>query len=161
MVREQGTSKAGDSPLLPRDPVAMAQKQRLLEELHDDFKQQVTAARGERLQHGKAYDYQYRLGERKSRKARAEALFDGSVYAGRTAVELGLADGLYEEMPSALKARLGGEVRVRELKTKVGLFEKLQALQTTGAEANAAALWRGARLELARANASGAELEVA
>merc|ERR1719231_2094967 len=33
-----GASKAGDSPLLPRDPIAVAKKTALLEELHEDFK---------------------------------------------------------------------------------------------------------------------------
>merc|ERR1719198_457872 len=77
-----GTSKVGDSPLLPRNSVAVAQKSRLLSELHDDFKASVTASRGSKLRHDEAAAYARSCGDRKGRQARAEALFDGSVYAG-------------------------------------------------------------------------------
>jgi len=150
-----GTSKVGDSPLQPRDPVAVAKKRLLLAELHDDFKAAVTAARGARLRHADAAALARQCGDRKSKAERAEALFDGSVYAGRTAVDLGLADGLYDEIGGALKARFGAEVKVRELKSKVGLLEKLQAMQAANAEASAAALWREARLAMSHGAALG------
>ena len=40
---------------------------------------------------------------------------------------------------------------------KPGLLEKLQALQESGAQAQVAALWREARVELARTSVAGAE----
>jgi hypothetical protein len=141
----------GDSPLQPRNPVAVAQKKRLLAELHDDFKASVTSARGDKLRHADAYAYAYACGERKDRKARAEALFDGSVYAGKTAVRLGLADAVYEQRDATLKARFGEDVRVREVKARLGVFDRLQALQEAGAAAHAAALWREVRVEATRA----------
>ena len=91
-----GTSKVGDSPLAPRNPVAVAQKRRLLDELHEDFRAAVTSARGKKLRHAEAAAYARRCGDRKSRAERATALFDGSIYAGKTAVAFGLADGLCE-----------------------------------------------------------------
>lgn len=153
-----GTSKVGDSPLQPPSAVATAKKQLLLDELHDDFKHAVTAARGAKLQHAEAARYARQAGDRKGRAARAEALFDGSVYAGKTAVRLGLADGLYEELNGDLKARFGSEIRVRELKGRQGLFESLRSLQEAGAEANASALVSSLRMELSRAGVvSGGE----
>lgn len=150
-----GTSKVGDNPLLPRNPVAVAQKRMLLEELHDDFKAAVTAGRGDKLQHAAAAAYARRAGDRKDRKARAEALFDGSVFAGRTAVSFGLADGLYDELDGALKRRFGDDVKVRELKGRAGLFESLQRLQAEGAEAHATALRREGETLLRTAAALG------
>jgi len=150
-----GSSKAGDSPLVPSSPIAVAKKRALLEELHDDFKGAVTAARGDKLKHADAAALARRCGDRKSRKERASALFDGSVYAGRTAVSLGLADGLYEELGSALKQKFGDDVKVRELKSKAGLLEKLQAMQEANAEASAAALWREAKLAMSNGTALG------
>lgn len=146
-----GTSKAGDSPLKPVDPVATAHKKLLLEELHEDFKASVTAGRGNKLRHEAAAAIAKRCGDKKDRHARQEALFDGSVYAGRTAVSLGLADGLYDEMNATLKRRFGDDVRIFEKRGKgVGLLERLSVLQEANAEATAAALWRTASAELAR-----------
>jgi len=150
-----GTSKVGDSPLQPRDPTAIAKKVALLEELHDDFKDAVTAARGDKLKHAEAAAYARKCGDRKSRKERESALFDGSVYAGRRACEFGLADGLYDELGAALKARFGDDVRVRELKTKAGLLDKLQALQEANAEASAAAILREVRVAMSNSTALG------
>jgi len=146
-----GTSKAADSPLRPRDPVADAKKQKLLDELHHDFASTVTAARGPKLKHAEAAAYARRCGDKKGRKERQTALFDGSVWAGRTAVQFGLADGLYEEMNAALKRRYGKDTRIREVKKKAGLMEKLSALQEQGMAAHAAALVREAGGEFARA----------
>jgi len=143
-----GTSKVGDTPWQPRDPIAVAKKRALLEELHDDFKSAVTAGRGDKLKHAEAAALARKAGDKKSRAERAEALFDGSVYAGRTAVRLGLADGLYDELGGALKARFGDDVKVVERKSKAGLLEKLQAMQEANAEASAAALWREARVAM-------------
>lgn len=156
-----GSAKNADNPLAPRNPVAVAQKRRLLEELHEDFKAAVTSGRGSRLKHEEAAVYARAAGERKDRKARAEALFDGSVYAGRTAVSLGLADGLYDELDSALKRRLGAAVRVRELKPRAGLMESLQRMQQESAEAHAAALRReGEALMRTAATLGGASVMV-
>lgn len=143
-----GTSKAGDTPLAPRNPVEVAKKRQLLEELHDDFTSAVSAARGDKLKHAEAAAYARQCGDRKDRRGRATALFDGSVYAGRTAVRLGLADGLYEEMSADLRRRFGDDVKIRVRSPKQGLFEKLQALQEAGAQANAAALWHEARVAM-------------
>jgi serine protease SohB len=144
-----GTSKNSDSPFKPRDPVAVQKTARMLEEIHQDFKIKVAAGRGERLRHGDAAAYARQVGDYKSRSERREALFDGSVFLGRKAVEFGLADGLYEDMVASLQERFGEDVRLLELKTKQGLFERLQDMQAARAAEHAAALARAARAELA------------
>mmetsp|Transcript_14110 Transcript_14110/g.23448 ORF Transcript_14110/g.23448 Transcript_14110/m.23448 type:complete len:346 (+) Transcript_14110:126-1163(+) len=152
-----GSSKAGDRPTAPRRPIEVVKKQLLLEELHHDFKQSVTAARGDKLKHKEAAAYALRCGERKSSFFfpllslffHDEALFDGSVYGGRSAVQLGLADGLYDEMSAALKARFGDAVKIRQYGPDVGMLQQLQGMQQAAAETLAAALVREAGEQLA------------
>ena len=145
-----GSSKTGDSPLRPRDAKEVQKKTRLLEELHDDFKAKVTAARGARLKHAEAAAYARKAGDYKSWSERREALFDGSVFAGKKAVEFGLADGLYDDLVVSLKERFGPDIRICELKTRQGFFERLQALQVSMAATQVASYASAARAELAR-----------
>jgi len=152
-----GTAKLGDHPLAPRNPVAIARKRAVLDEVHQDFTTKVTAARGERLKHAEAYNIAYRCGDRKSRKERRSALFDGAVYAGQTAVAVGLADGLYDDLTVELERRYGKGVSVRELKARPSLMERLQSLQEVSAAAHATALVRAAGAEL---SASSVGVEV-
>jgi len=149
-----GTAKLGDHPLAPRNPVAIARKRAVLEEVHQDFTAKVSAARGERLKHAEAYKIAYRCGDRKSRKERRTALFDGAIYAGQTAVAVGLADGVYVDLRAELERRYGVGVGVRELKARPSLMERLQSLQEVGAAAHAAALVRAAGAELSVQSAS-------
>jgi len=145
-----GTSKNSDSPFQPRNPVAVQKTTRLLEEIHEDFKSKVSAGRRDRLKHAEAAAYARKAGDYKSRSERREALFDGSVFMGRKAVEFGLADGLYEDMVASLQEKFGADVRLLELKTKQGFFERLTAMQAASAAEHAAALAGVVRAELTK-----------
>lgn len=70
-----GTSKARLDPFLPEKPEDVAWLRALQDQLHELFKDWVTARRGDRLQGG-------------------DDLFTGEIWTGASAVERGLVDGL-------------------------------------------------------------------
>lgn len=70
-----GTSKARLDPFLPEKPEDVAWLRALQDQLHELFKDWVTARRGDRLQGG-------------------DDLFTGEIWTGASAVEHGLVDGL-------------------------------------------------------------------
>jgi signal peptide peptidase SppA len=70
-----GRSKSRLDPFLPEDPDDVRWLRDLQDELHELFRQWVTARRGDRLRS-------------------PESLFDGEVWTGARALELGLVDGL-------------------------------------------------------------------
>lgn len=94
-VKTAGKSKLLADPFGPETPEQAATITRLMEAMHAQFIGHVKARRGEKL------------------KDEAE-LFDGSVYTGAEALELGLIDGLGEAR-SELKRRFGDKVRIRPL----------------------------------------------
>ena len=63
-----------------------------------------------------------------------------------------------EDLEAALQRRFGADLKLREIKRKPGIMEKLQTLQEAGAAAHATAFTREASLELARLS-SGAEAQ--
>jgi protease-4 len=70
-----GEHKGLLDPFLPQDPVERAHRERLLEEIHQQFIGVVRQGRGKRL-------------------AGSDAVFSGLVWSGERAVQLGLADAL-------------------------------------------------------------------
>ncbi len=94
-VKTAGKSKLLADPFSPETKDQAAALTRLMEAMHDQFIAHVKARRGDKLKDG------------------AE-LFDGSVYTGAEALELGLIDALGEAR-SELKRRFGDKVRVRAL----------------------------------------------
>jgi signal peptide peptidase SppA len=94
-VKTAGKSKLLADPFGPETPEQAATITRLMEAMHAQFIGHVKTRRGEKLKYG------------------AE-LFDGSVYTGAEALELGLIDGLGEAR-SELKRRFGDKVRIRPL----------------------------------------------
>jgi len=94
-VKTAGKSKLLADPFGPETKEQAATITRLMEAMHAQFIDHVKARRGEKLKDG------------------AE-LFDGSVYTGAEALDLGLIDGLGEAR-SELKRRFGDKVRIRPL----------------------------------------------
>ena len=76
---------------LPEDVTRLAALQR---DIHDNFKAQVRGRRGARL------------------KGDDETLFNGDIWTGRRALELGLIDGI-GDLRATLRARFGDKVRLR------------------------------------------------
>ena len=74
-VHTSGTAKSWLDPFRPERPEDIARLQRLLDPIHESFKAQVRARRGDRLAAGRD-------------------LFTGDIWVGPEAVELGLADGI-------------------------------------------------------------------
>lgn len=93
-VHTAGSRKSFLDPFRPERPEDLALLAELQGDIHESFKEQVRRRRAGRL------------------RATEEELFDGRVWTGRRAVELGLADGL-GEVRETLEARFGPEVRVR------------------------------------------------
>ncbi len=92
-LRTAGTEKSFWDPFGPERPEDLARLDALLAELHAEFRGWVTQRRGGKL------------------RAPTEELFTGRFWAGRRAVELGLADGLGEIRAEA-RRRYGPKVKL-------------------------------------------------
>jgi len=130
-VHTAGESKAGLDPYLPIKGKEMQNQRRLLHELHANFIGAVKDGRGDRLKPEAAARSYHRtsvaaapLSSRlpssltapsrstlRKLQARGAGLFDGSVYSGSAAVEVGLVDGLGELRSDAIR-RFGRHVQL-------------------------------------------------
>ena len=90
-VHTAGTAKSWLDPFRPERPEDVARLHRLLEPIHEAFKAQVRARRGDRLDPARDY-------------------FTGDVWVGREAVSLGLADGIGHLEP-VMRDLFGDKVR--------------------------------------------------
>ncbi|RJL18248.1 S49 family peptidase [Paracoccus siganidrum] len=90
-VHTAGRSKSTLDPFRPEKPEDVERLRGILEPIHQAFKDHVTARRGQRLAEGRD-------------------LFTGEFWAGRQAVELGLADGIAHLVPK-MKALHGDKTR--------------------------------------------------
>merc|ERR1712046_62893 len=133
-TQTSGKSKLGDSPLQPSDPVAVAKKQALLTELHDDFIDKVKRGRAGKLRPEAATKLAAALGDTDP----GAGLFDGSVCAGTTSVQLGLADSLYADMEEDLRSRYGEDIRILA-KQPSALQQLFSEMQASGAHSFATA----------------------
>ena len=102
-------------PFKPENPEDVARLRAIQEEMHASFRALVESRRGERLHAGET------------------ELFDGSFWTGRTAVSLGLADGL-GDLRGLLRARFGDKVRLRP----VGMRRSLLSFMGGGGATRAA-----------------------
>jgi len=91
-----GERKALLDPFSPEDPDDVARLRKLQAGLHDQFKAQVRARRGDRL----ATD--------------DDTLFNGDVWLGEEARALGLVDGI-GEVRGVLRGKYGDDVRVKTI----------------------------------------------
>ena len=111
-VHTAGKSKSFLDPFRPERDEDVERLRRVLEQLHVAFKAHVTDRRGAKLPEG-------------------QDLFTGDFWAGRQAVELGLADGVAHLVPK-MKEIYGDKVRLVPLGIRKPLFQRLGA-QLAGA----------------------------
>ncbi|KIZ41388.1 MULTISPECIES: S49 family peptidase [Rhodopseudomonas] len=101
-----GEHKAQLDPFLPEDPADVARIKALQREIHALFISLVKDSRGARL------------------KANEDVLFSGEYWAGKTSVEMGLADEI-GELRSVLRARFGDKVRTPVIAQPSGMLAGL------------------------------------
>ena len=106
-VYTAGKSKSMLDPFRPENPDDVAHLKTLLEDIHVNFKDHITARRADKL-------------------TSDVDLFTGEVWLGQRAMELGLIDGIGHLKPM-MKARFGDKVRFREYSAKRGVFSRLGA----------------------------------
>ncbi|SIS98178.1 serine protease SohB [Roseivivax lentus] len=106
-VHTAGKSKSMMDPFRPEKEEDVARLNRLLEELHGNFIGHVKARREGKL-------------------ADNPDLFTGEVWLGRSAVDVGLADGI-GHLETEMKKRFGEDVKFRRYGQKRGLLSRLGA----------------------------------
>lgn len=123
-VHTAGTAKAWLDPFRPESPEDVARLHRLLAPIHDAFKAQVLARRGDRLPPDKD-------------------LFTGEVWVGGQAVALGLADGIGHLEPT-MRGLFGERLRFRSYGQRVPFLRRfgLSAADFVDAAAERAAASR-------------------
>lgn len=92
-VLTAGVNKLRLDPFQPQRPEDVARMQALQADVHEGFQAMVTQCRGSRL------------------KAGPETLFNGDIWTGRQALELGLVDGL-GDLRATLRERFGPKLRL-------------------------------------------------
>lgn len=149
-VQTVGKAKVTNDPFQPQDENGKRQSQFLMETIFEHFVECVKEGRGEKLKEDIAKDYSNKIFIRsdeedrisnnstekqelpsttKTNEISKEGLFDGSVYDGVTAVKIGLADELYQDMKSEMRQRFGEDIEFKEVRSgKQGLLSKLQLL---------------------------------
>jgi serine protease SohB len=102
-----GEHKAMLDPFLPEDPEDVARLKALQREIHNDFIALVRSSRGARL------------------TGPENTLFSGEYWAGRKAVELGLADAI-GDVRTTLRQRFGDKVETPLIAAERSLFGRLR-----------------------------------
>ncbi|MCS6877888.1 MAG: S49 family peptidase [Geminicoccaceae bacterium] len=120
-VHTSGARKSFLDPFRPERPEDVALLAELQAEIHERFKEQVRSRRAGRL------------------RASEEELFDGRVWTGARAVELGLADGV-GEIRTVLEERYGPEVVVSVVNPPRRRFLERFGFSALASEATAAVL---------------------
>ena len=99
-VYTAGSSKSQLDPFRPENPEDVERLKKLLEEIHENFKSHVTHHRGTKL-------------------ALDRDLFSGEIWTGRSAIDVGLVDGIGHLVP-VMQDRFGDRVRFRTYGPKQG-----------------------------------------
>ncbi|MBY0431442.1 MAG: S49 family peptidase [Rhodospirillales bacterium] len=119
-VHTEGKHKSLLDPFRPEEPEDVARLKALQGDIFTAFKAQVRGRRGPRLTAGE------------------EDLFTGDIWAGRRAVELGLADGI-GELRGTCRARFGDKMRLRVINgERRGWLRRRLGLDSLAAESLAA-----------------------
>jgi serine protease SohB len=106
-----GVEKSMLDPFVPEDAGDVARLREIQAAVHEAFKTEVRSRRGERL------------------KADSAGLFEGRIYTGHQAVEVGLADGL-GDLHGILRERFGPKVRLPVLgAARPGLLRRLGVIR--------------------------------
>lgn len=103
-VHTAGSSKSWLDPFRPENEQDVARLHRLLEPIHEAFKAQVRARRGDKL-------------------PKDADLFTGEIWVGDKAVELGLADGIGHLEPT-MRSLFGDEARFRNYSQRVPFLRR-------------------------------------
>lgn len=101
-IHAAGESKAMLDPFRPEDPKDVERLTAIQEDVHDQFKSWVRTRRGARL---------------------GDELFDGAIWTGRKAAELGLTDGV-GNLHGVLREKFGEKVKLRQIKVARGWLQK-------------------------------------
>lgn len=88
-----GSKKSLLDPFQPQDPEDIDRLMEIMTEIHGDFKSMVRQRRGERL------------------RAADDEVFEGQIWTGRKAAELGLIDGL-GDLHGLMRERFGDKVKL-------------------------------------------------
>ena len=98
-------------PFMPENPDHVAHLKTIQEEIHSGFKDVVTESRGDKL-----------------KNPDENQVFSGKFWAGKTAISLGLIDGI-SSLHDKMTALYGEEFKLIEIKTdKRSFFEKYVGL---------------------------------
>jgi signal peptide peptidase SppA len=106
-IYTSGERKATLDPFLPENPQDVERLKAIQQEIHEDFIALVMDSRGARL------------------KGPEKDLFSGEYWAGRKAVELGLADSI-GDVRAVLRERFGEEVLMPVIAPARGLLSRLR-----------------------------------
>lgn len=106
-VHTAGESKSMMDPFRPENPEDVERLKGLLEDIHTNFKDHVSARRAGKLPTDRD-------------------LFTGEVWLGQKAIELGLIDGIGHLLPT-MQARFGDDVRIKEYNAKRGVLSRFGA----------------------------------
>jgi serine protease SohB len=102
---KSGDSKSLLDPFLDEDPKDVARLRVIQEDVHEAFRALVRARRGDRL------------------KAAEEAIFNGDVWTGRQALEIGLIDGI-GDLRSVMRERYGEDVKLELIEEERGWLKR-------------------------------------
>ncbi len=95
-----GENKDFNNPFKPRSEKGEAITRRLLDKLHENFKDHVRSARGDRI-----------------KKSDESRLFSGDIWVGQEAIDIGLADEI-GTVNSYIEREFGGKDKVRAVQIK-------------------------------------------
>ena len=115
-----GTRKAMLDPFRPPDPEDVDRLMEIMTDIHTDFKGTVRQRRGDRL------------------RAPDEDLFEGQIWTGRKAAEIGVIDGL-GDLHGILRERFGDKVRLPQIGAARPWWRRRFSVARRDGEARAAA----------------------
>lgn len=118
-VYQQGERKMMLDPFRPENPDDVARVHRLQADIFENFKALVRSRRGDRL------------------TAPEAELFNGDIWTGRQAAELGLIDGI-GEVRAKMRARFGDKVRLKLVAHRKGWLRRRLRIAAPEAWAQAA-----------------------
>jgi serine protease SohB len=113
-----GSKKSMLDPFRPQDPEDVDRLMEIMGEIHTDFKGMVRERRGRRLSAGDA------------------DLFEGQIWTGRKALELGLIDGL-GDVHGTLKERFGEKVKLPQIGAAKPWWRRRLSVRSEAADARA------------------------
>jgi serine protease SohB len=115
-----GSKKSLLDPFRPQDPEDIDRLMDIMTEIHGDFKSMVRQRRGERL------------------RAADDEVFEGQIWTGRKAAELGLIDGL-ADLHGLMRERFGDKVKLPQVGVARPWWRRRLNVRPSPAEARAMA----------------------